>query len=217
MAVKDRPKGTGHAVLAARDALAGFSGDVLVTYADCPLLTAEAVAPLFARRADGADVAVLGFRTQAPAAYGRLILGGADVLLRIVEARDATAHELAITACNSGVLAASAPVLFNLLSQVENDNAKGEYYLTDVVGLATEDALSVRVAFADESLVHGVNSQAELASVEVAFQTRRRGEMMAAGVTMTAPQTVFLARDTRIAPGAVIEPNVVFAPGVSVD
>src|SRR5260221_6142940 len=126
IAVQDPPKGTGHAVLAAKDALAGFNGDVLVTYADCPLLTAEAVAPLFDLRADGADVAVLGFRTQAPAAYGRLILGGADVLLRIVEARDATAHELAITACNSRVLAASAPVLFNLLSPVDNDNANGE-------------------------------------------------------------------------------------------
>jgi bifunctional UDP-N-acetylglucosamine pyrophosphorylase/glucosamine-1-phosphate N-acetyltransferase len=217
LAVQDPPKGTGHAVLAARDALAGFAGDVLVTYADCPLLTADAVAPLFALRADGADVAVLGFETDRPGPYGRLIMGGDDVLMRIVEARDASPRQLEITACNSGVLAASAPVLFDLLSKVENDNAKGEYYLTDIVGIATEDAMSVRAAFADESLVHGVNSQAELAAAEAAFQAARRARLMTDGVTMTAPQTVFLAWDTRIAPGAVIEPNVFFAPGVTVE
>jgi bifunctional UDP-N-acetylglucosamine pyrophosphorylase/glucosamine-1-phosphate N-acetyltransferase len=204
-------------VLAAKAALEGFTGDVLVSYADTPLLTAEAVAPLFALREDGADVAVLGFEAACSGAYGRLLLSGEDGLDRIVEAKDASPEELAIRACNSGVLACDAGLLLDLLGRVTNRNAKGEYYLTDVVGLANSAGLSVRVAFADEDEVAGVNSQAELAAVEAAFQARRRAELMAAGVTMTAPHTVHLAWDTRIAAGVTVEPYVVFAAGVSVE
>jgi len=216
IAVQDPPLGTGHAVLAAKAALAGFAGDVVVTFSDTPLLTAEAVAPLFALREAGADVAVLGFEPADPAAYGRLILAG-ERLERIVEARDASQAELAIRACNSGVLAAPAQVLFDLLAKVGNDNAKKEYYLTDVVGLANAEGLSVRVAFAPERAVQGVNSQAELASAEAVFQARRRAELMEAGVTMPAPHTVMLAWDTAVAAGSTVEPNVVFAPGVTVE
>ncbi len=217
VAVQDPPKGTGHAVLAAKDALAGFVGDVVVTYADVPLLTAEAIAPLFDLRAAGAAVAVLGFEAADPGAYGRLILGGGGLLERIVEAKDAPQAVLKIKACNSGVLAADAGVLFELLAKVRNDNAKGEYYLTDVVGLATESERAVRVAFAGEDLVAGVNSQAELAAAEAAFQTRRRGQLLAEGVTMPAPETVWFAWDTEVAAGATIEQNVVFAGGVTVE
>jgi bifunctional UDP-N-acetylglucosamine pyrophosphorylase/glucosamine-1-phosphate N-acetyltransferase len=216
IAVQDPPLGTGHAVLAAQAALAGFEGDVLVTYADVPLLTAEAVRPLFDLRADGADLAVLGFFANDPGAYGRLVLEGADALSRIVEAKDASPAELAIRACNSGVLAADAGRLFDLLDEVGNHNAKGEYYLTDVVGLANAAGLAVRAAFAEEADVAGVNSQAELAAAEAAFQDRRRAALLAAGVTMTAPHTVHLSADTAIASGAVIEPYVVFGPGVTV-
>ena len=216
VALQDPPSGTGHAVLAARDALAGFVGDVLVTYADGPLLTADAVAPLFDLRAAGADLAVLGFEAKIPGGYGRLILHGADGLTGIVEARDASAEQRAITACNSGVLLADAGLLFDLLSRVANANAKGEYYLTDVVGLAVAAGKTVKVAFADEDAVAGVNSQAELAAAEQAFQTRRRAALMTAGVTMSAPDTVHLAWDTKIAPGVTVEPNVVFGGGVTV-
>jgi bifunctional UDP-N-acetylglucosamine pyrophosphorylase / glucosamine-1-phosphate N-acetyltransferase len=217
IAVQDPPLGTGHAVLAAKAGLQGFEGDLLISYADTPLLTAGAVAPLFALREQGADLAVLGFETACPGAYGRLVLAGEDRLSRIVEAKDAAPDELALRACNSGVLAADAKRLLNLLGQVTNHNAKGEYYLTDVVGLATGEGLSVRVAFAAEDDVAGVNSQAELAAIEAAFQARGRAALMAAGVTMTAPATVHLSWDTSIAPGVTIEPYVVFAPGVSVE
>jgi bifunctional UDP-N-acetylglucosamine pyrophosphorylase/glucosamine-1-phosphate N-acetyltransferase len=217
IAVQDPPLGTGHAVLAAKGALEGFDGDVLVSYADTPLLTADAVAPLFALREAGVDVAVLGFEAACPGAYGRLLLAGQDRLSRIVEAKDASPEELAIRACNSGVLVADAGRLLDLLGQVTNHNAKGEYYLTDVAGLANGAGLSVRVAFAAEDEVAGVNSQAELAAVEAAFQARRRADLMAAGVTMTAPHTVHLSWDTRIAAGVTVEPYVVFAPGVSVE
>ena len=216
IAVQDPPLGTGHAVLAARAALADFPGDVVVTYGDSALLTPEALSPLFELRAAGADVAVLGFHAADPAGYGRLVLGLHGVLQRIVEDKDANEEQRAITACNSGVLAAPAGLLFELLGKVGNHNAKGEYYLTDIVGLAVESGNAVRAALVDESLFMGVNSQAELAAAEAAFQRRRRAELMEAGVTLIAPQTVQLAWDTRIDAGVVVEPNVVFAPGVSV-
>jgi bifunctional UDP-N-acetylglucosamine pyrophosphorylase/glucosamine-1-phosphate N-acetyltransferase len=215
--VQDPPLGTGHAVLAAKPALQGFAGDILVTYGDCPLVSAQAVRPLFDLRAKGAQLAVLGFEAADPGAYGRLVLGGEGALLRIVEARDANAEDLAIRACSSGVLLAPAALLFDLLARVRPNNAKGEYYLTDVVGLATEDARSVMAAFAAEDEVAGVNSQDELAAVEAAFQRRARAAHQAAGVTLTAPETVFLAWDTRLAPGVTVEPFVVFASGVSVE
>src|SRR5947208_917480 len=175
------------------------------------------MASLFDLRAAGADVAVLGFEAEAPGAYGRLILGGGGNLLRIVEAKDARPEELAIRACNSGILAAAAEVLFELLAKVGAANAKGEYYLTDVVGLATESRRSVRVAFASEDDFQGVNSQAELALAEAEFQARRRRDALAGGVTMPAPETVWFAWDTQVQPGVVIEQNVVFGPGVTVE
>jgi bifunctional UDP-N-acetylglucosamine pyrophosphorylase/glucosamine-1-phosphate N-acetyltransferase len=217
IAVQDPPLGTGHAVLAAASALADFAGDIVVTYADAPLITPEAVEGLFALRAAGADVAVLGFEAADPSAYGRLVMTGVAGLQKIVEAKDASPEELAIRACNSGVLAADAGLLFDLLGKVGNANAKGEYYLTDIVGLAVREGRRAEVAFASEGDVLGVNSQAELAGAEAAFQDRRRAELMVAGVTMTAPDTVHLAWDTKIGPGARLEPNLVFGPGVTVE
>jgi len=217
VAVQDPPLGTGHAVLAAKGALAGFEGDVLVNYADGPLLGAADIEPLFELRAGGADLAVLGFETPEPAAYGRLVQDARGGLIKIVEAKDASQAELAIRACNSGVLAAPAGLLFDWLAKVGCDNAKGEYYLTDVVGLANADGRAVRAAFAPEEAFKGVNSQAELAIAEAAFQQKRRAELMADGVTMIAPDTVHLAFDTKIAGGVVIEPYVMFAPGVTVE
>jgi len=217
IAVQDPPLGTGHAVLAAKDALAAFAGDMVVTYADCPLLNAAAIEPLFDLHGTGADVAVLGFEAADPGAYGRLVLGPDGELHRIVEAKDATPHEKVIRACNSGVMAADAALLFDLLGQVGNANAKGEYYLTDVVGLAVQAGLSAQATFAPEEAVMGVNSQGELAQAEAAFQARRRRQLLADGVTMTAPDTVHFAHDTEIGGGTVIEPYVVFGPQVKVE
>lgn len=217
VAIQDPPLGTGHAVRAAQSALAGFEGDVVVTYADTPLFTAEAVLPLFDLRASGADVAVLGFEAADPAAYGRLILGDDGALLRIVEAKDADDAERAVRRCNSGVIAASAALLFDLLAEVRNDNAKGEYYLTDVVGLARARGLSARTATAPESVVMGVNSQAELAVAERLFQDGRRRRVMDAGVHLVAPETVFFAHDTDLAGGVSVEPHVVFGPKVTAE
>jgi len=216
VAIQDPPLGTGHAVRAAETALRGFAGDVVITYADTPLLDADAVSPLFEARARGADLAVLGFEAADPAPYGRLVQDHDGSLLKIVEAKDASPEELLIAASNSGVLAAPAPLLFDLLSEVTNQNAKGEYYLTDVVGLARARGLKVAVVFASEAKVMGVNAQSELAVAESQFQWGRRTAFLESGVSMTAPETVFFAWDTVIEPGVVIEPNVVFAEGVTV-
>jgi bifunctional UDP-N-acetylglucosamine pyrophosphorylase / glucosamine-1-phosphate N-acetyltransferase len=215
-AIQDPPLGTGHAVLAAKAALAGFEGDIVVTYAD-GVLPSTAIEPLFELRAGGADLAVLGFETRAPGAFGRMVMGEGGSLERIVEAKDASPDELAITACNSGILAAPAAVLFELLGKVGNKNAKGEYYLTEIVALARAAGLTVRAVFAPEDAFQAPNSQAELADAEAAFQRRRRSQMMEEGVTLVAPETVFVSWDTWIGPGVVVEPNVVFAPGVSVE
>ncbi|MBW3558722.1 MAG: bifunctional UDP-N-acetylglucosamine diphosphorylase/glucosamine-1-phosphate N-acetyltransferase GlmU [Proteobacteria bacterium] len=217
VAIQDPPLGTGHAVRAAEPALAGFDGDVVVTYADTPLFTAEAVLPLFELRGAGAEVAVLGFEAADPAAYGRLILGGDGALLRIVEAKDANEIERTVHHCNSGVIAASAPLLFELLAEVRNNNAKGEYYLTDVVALARARGLTARTASAPESVVMGVNSQAELVVAERLFQEVRRSRALEAGVHMVAPETVFFAHDTELAGGVSVEPHVVFGPRVRVE
>lgn len=217
VAVQDPPLGTGHAVRAAEGVLADFSGDVVVTYADTPLLDAEAAAPLFAAREAGADLVVLGFEAKDPGPYGRLILDQAGGLLKIVEAKDADPEELRVTICNSGVLAAPAPLLFSLLSNVTNHNAKEEYYLTDVVGLARARGLKVAVVFAGETKVMGVNAQSELAIAEAQFQWGRRSAFLDSGVSMIAPETVFFSWDTQIEPGVLIEPHVVFGPGVKVE
>lgn len=214
--IQDPPLGTGHAVLAAREALADFDGDVVVTFADCPLLTAPVIAPLFDLRASGADVAVLGFEAADPGAYGRLILAPGHVLLRIVEAKDADDSVRQVKHCNSGVLAADRAVLFDILGTVGNDNANREYYLTDVVGIAHGRELSTRAVFAAEASVQGVNSQAELAAAEAVWQRRRRHALLVEGVTLPAPDTVHLAWDTQIAAGVTVEPYVVFGPGVSI-
>lgn len=213
--VQDPPLGTGHAVLAAKAALSDFDGQVVVSYADCPLIDTQTLKTVF-DLAETADLAVLGFEAADPGAYGRLVIEGADDLSAIVEAKEATPEQLVIRACNSGVLAADRATLFALLDEVKNDNAKGEYYLTDVAGIARARGLKPKVCFVAEEDVTGVNSQVELAAAEAIWQSRRRKALMLNGVTMPAPETVFLSWDTHIAPGVVVEPNVVFAEGVSV-
>lgn len=212
IAVQDPPLGTGHAVRAAEQALAGFDGDVVVTYGDVPLLKAADIAPVFG----ASGVTVIGFEARDPGAYGRLILEG-DTLTAITEAKEASPEVLAVTACNSGVMAAPAALLFSLLAQVRNDNAKGEYYLTDVVELARKAGHPTRAVFADEDAVMGVNAQAELAQAEALFQKVQRETFLAAGVTMSAPDTVHFAWDTQVGGGTVIEPYVVFGQGAVIE
>ncbi len=217
VAIQDPPMGTAHAVLCARQALEGFEGEVVVTNADCPLLTAEDLAPLFETRAAGADLVMLGFEAADPALYGRLIQDGDGRLLRIVEARDANAEERAVRACYSGILCAPWARLLGWLERVDNNNVKSEYYITSIVGLANGDGAHVGVAFAPELSVMGADDQAGLARAEWYWQQRRRNALMADGVSMVAPATVWLSHDTRIAGGALVEPNVVFGPGVTVE
>ncbi len=214
-AVQDPPQGTGHAVLCAKEELAGFEGDLVVLYADTPLIGAGTVERTFAIKRDAA-VAALGFEPEEPGAYGRLITNEDGSLERIVEARDASAEELAVRLCNSGVMAADAKLMFELLSEVGNDNAKGEYYLTDIVALARGRGLACAAVTGEADEFLGVNSRADLAAAEAAFQQTRRADAMAAGVTLTAPETVFFSYDTALANDVIVEPNVVFAPGVRV-
>ena len=212
-AIQDPPLGTGHAVLAARDALTGFDGEVIIMAGDTPLMDAAAIAPLF--DATG-DVRVLGFEAADPTGYGRLILEG-EQLVAIVEEKEATAEQKRVRACNSGVIAAHSALLFDLLAQVQPNNAKGEYYLTDIIGLANVAGKSVRAAFAPEEAMMGVNSQGQLSEAEAIWQARTRRRMLDGGVTMPAPDTVHFSDDTAIAGGAVVEPYVVFGPGVTVE
>ncbi|TDX22916.1 bifunctional UDP-N-acetylglucosamine diphosphorylase/glucosamine-1-phosphate N-acetyltransferase GlmU [Rhodovulum visakhapatnamense] len=207
--------GTGHAVAQARPALDGFSGDVIVLYGDTPFIRPETLEAMAAARAQHA-VVVLGFHAADPKRYGRLVMAG-EALDRIVEYNDATEAERALTLCNSGVIAADCATLFELIGALSNDNAAGEYYLTDVVGLACARGLSAGVVICDEAETLGVNSRADLAAAEAAFQARARAGALDNGVTLTAPETVFFAFDTVIGRDAVIEPNVIFGSDVTVE
>ncbi|MCA8882362.1 MAG: bifunctional UDP-N-acetylglucosamine diphosphorylase/glucosamine-1-phosphate N-acetyltransferase GlmU [Rhodobacteraceae bacterium] len=210
---QDEQLGTAHAVDQARDAMAGFGGDVAVLYGDTPFIRPETLGQMAAARQTGADVVVLGFETPDPGRYGRLIVENGR-LERIVEFKDATETERAVTLCNSGVVMAPAPLLFDLIAEVGNDNAAGEYYLTDIVGLANHRGLTCQAVACDPVETLGINTRAELAAAEAVFQARRRTDMLDAGVTLVAPDTVFFAADTEIGRDTVIEPNVVFGPGV---
>ena len=206
--------GTGHAVLEAAEALEGAAGDALVLYGDTPFVRPDTLLAMTGARGGGADLVVLGFEAADPEArYGRLVTEG-DRLLRIVEWKDADA---AIPLCNSGVLACDAGLLLSLLREVGNDNAAGEYYLTDVVGLAVARGLRAAVVRCAEEETLGVNSREELGAAERLFQARARAEALADGVAMAAPETVHFAFDTAVGRDAAVEPYVVFGPGVTVE
>ncbi|WEJ11556.1 bifunctional UDP-N-acetylglucosamine diphosphorylase/glucosamine-1-phosphate N-acetyltransferase GlmU [Sinorhizobium prairiense] len=208
--------GTAHAVLAARDAIARGYDDVLVVFGDTPLITA---APLKAARdglAAGDDVVVIGFQAADPTGYGRLIVkDGALVAIR--EHRDASDEERRITYCNGGLMAIDGRKALDLLDRIGNANAKGEYYLTDLVEIVRSLGGRAIAVEAPEEELTGCNTRAELAYIERLWQQRRRHELMLAGVSMTAPETVFLSWDTTLAQDVLLEPNVVFGPGVRVE
>ena len=207
--------GTGHAVKQAQDALDGFDGDLIMLYGDTPFITTETLEAMIAARATH-DVVVLGFEAADPARYGRLIMDGSG-LSQIVEYKDASDEERAVTFCNSGVICANAVTFMDLVSAVGNNNAAGEYYVTDIVGIAKERGLKATAVACDEAETLGINSRVELATAEAIFQQQRRRAMIEDGVVMQAPDTVFLSFDTIIGRDAEIEPNVVFAPGVTVE
>ena len=215
VAVQEEQKGTAHAVLAAAPGLEGAGGDTVVLYGDTPFIRPETLDAMKAARATH-DIVVLGFEAKDPARYGRLILDG-DSLLRIVEFKDAGAEERAIRLCNSGVVIVDTATLLRLCAAVGDDNAAGEYYLTDIVALARAEGLTTTAVLCDEAETMGINSRADLAAAEAAFQARRRAEALEDGVTLTAPETVFFAHDTYIGRDATVEPNVVFGPGVTVE
>ena len=210
--------GTGHAVMQAEAALAGFDGDVLLMFGDVPLVKTETMRAMLAALADE-DVAcaVLGFRPDDAAAYGRIIARPDGVIEKMVEYKDASAAERAVTLCNSGLLAVRSTDLWPLLARVGNDNAAGEYYLPDVVTIATADGRRSVVVETHADEVDGINSRAELAAVEAKWQAAKRLEMMAAGVTLIDPATVWFAHDTRIGRDVMVEPGVFFGPGVTIE
>jgi len=213
--LQEEQLGTGHAVRQAQAALQDFDGLAFVLYGDTPFISPETLGKMHDKIATD-DVVVLGFHAADPARYGRLVTDGAK-LQKIVEYKDATDAERAITLCNSGVLAADAKTLFALLEEVTNDNKAGEYYLPDIIGIARDKGLTASVVACDEAETLGINSRPELAQAEALFQTKMRNDAMEAGVTMPAPETVHFAHDTVIGREAVIEPYVVFAPGVTVE
>ncbi len=215
IAVQEPQLGTGHAVLAAKENLKDFDGTVTILYADTPLIKADTANRVFEALDQGADVAVLGFDAEDPAAYGRLITDG-DELMAIVEAKEASPEQLEIKLCNSGVISADNKSMFSALDRVENNNAKGEYYLTDVIEIMRADGRRAVSVIGDEAEVLGVNSRTDLALAEKAFQSDKRLQVMGEGVTLRDPDTVIFSYDTEIENDVEIGANVVFGPGVQI-
>ncbi len=212
-AIQDKQLGTGHAANCARDALAGFDGDLIVTYGDMPLVTARTFEDSFAAR-ERAGMAIVAFHSESKA-YGRVIVDD-GFLYRIVEYEDADEHQRQVKLCNAGIMAADAKSFFRWASQLKAENAQNEFYLTDVPSFAKADGVACVVVEAEEADMMGVNSRAELAAAEGVMQQRLRAEALAAGVGMIAPETVFLSHDTVLEADAQIGPYVVFGPGVTV-
>ncbi len=215
--LQQNQRGTADALLAARKALNEHDGDVIVLYADTPLIRASTITRIQEALDGGANVAVLGFRARDPRGYGRLLTDATGALEAIREDKDASDSERAIDLCNSGVMAFRVKNLPGLLDRIGNSNSKGEYYLTDAVEIARADNLKAAVVECDEDEVLGVNARDQLAVAEAIWQSRARQALMASGVTMIAPETVWLSFDTKIANDVTIEPNVFFGPGVTVE
>jgi bifunctional UDP-N-acetylglucosamine pyrophosphorylase/glucosamine-1-phosphate N-acetyltransferase len=209
-------RGTAHAVLAAKTALAKGADDVLVLFGDTPLVRADVLARLRKAIADGAAVALLGFRPADPAGYGRLLMKGGE-LVGVKEDRDASADEKKITLCNGGLMALSGDKALAILEKIGNANSKGEYYLTDAVAIAREMGLKAVAIDAGEDDVRGINTKGQLSEAEDVLQKRLRAAAMEAGVTLVAPETVFLAADTKFGKDVTVEPYVVFGPGVTIE
>lgn len=208
--------GTAHAVLAAREAIAAGADDILVAFGDTPLIDAATFARLRTALEDGAALAVLGFRAADPTGYGRLLMDG-DQLVAIREQADASDAERAVTLCNAGVMAFAGDTALTILDKIGNGNSKGEYYLTDAVGIVRALGLRAAVIETDEDEVRGINTKGQLAEAEQVMQRKLRQAALDAGVTLIAPETVFLSADTVFGKDVTIEPFVVIGPGVAID
>jgi bifunctional UDP-N-acetylglucosamine pyrophosphorylase / glucosamine-1-phosphate N-acetyltransferase len=217
VAIQHKALGTGDAVKAARDALKDFKGDVLVLFGDTPLVTTASLQKLLQKRLEtGAAIVVAGFTPDDPAAYGRLICDRDSKLLRIAEALDATTEEKAVRLCNGGIMLFAGAQLWMLFDKISNKNAKHEFYMTDTIALANQAGLSCVVAEFPANEVMGINNRVDLAAAERVMQERLRQQAMEQGVTMTDPQTVYLAADTKFGRDVTIGPHVVFGAGVTV-
>ena len=214
--VQRERRGTAHAVLAAKPAIARGPDDILVVFADTPLVRSETLAQMRALLAAGAAVVVLGFRPSDPSGYGRLVTADGQ-LLAVREEKDASNDERKIGLCNGGLMALRGDVALSLLEQIDDRNAKQEFYLTDAVASARARGLDAVVLEIEEDEVRGINTQGQLAEAEAVLQHRLRAAALEAGVTMMAPETVFLAADTKLGRDVVIEPYVVFGPGVVIE
>ncbi|MGQ2942790.1 MAG: bifunctional UDP-N-acetylglucosamine diphosphorylase/glucosamine-1-phosphate N-acetyltransferase GlmU [Blastomonas fulva] len=210
--------GTAHAALQAREALADFDGIAIVCFGDTPFLQPDTIRRLTDRlsAADGPRVAVLGFTPDDAKAYGRIIADASGNIAKMVEFKDASDHERGVKLCNSGVTAVRTADLWSLLDRVGNNNAAGEYYLPDIVMLVIQDGDRAVVVETDPDELIGINSRAELAEAEAIWQARRRAQAMADGASLVAPETVWFAHDTIVGRDVVIEPNVMFGPGVTI-
>lgn len=213
--VQDPPMGTGHAVSCAEEKIGTFDGSCLVLFGDTPLITEATMSRMIEEQEKGSDVVVLGFRPKDPLKYGRLIVKN-GILERIVEFKDATPEERAITLCNAGAMCLSGKKMWSLISEIKNNNAAGEYYLTDVVKIARDKGLVVSAIETDEYEVAGVNSRKELSNLERIYQNRKRQYFMDKGVSLVDPDTVYFSYDTEIENDVVIEPCVCFGPKVRV-
>ncbi|MFK4871274.1 bifunctional UDP-N-acetylglucosamine diphosphorylase/glucosamine-1-phosphate N-acetyltransferase GlmU [Novosphingobium sp. ZW T3_23] len=219
IAVQEPQLGTGHAVQQAEGALADFTGDVLILYGDVPFVSTATMRAMIDRlhADDSPAVVVLGFEPEDPLQYGRVLAHDDGRIAMMVEYKDATEEQRACRLCNSGLMAVKSADLFDLLARVGNDNAQGEYYLVDIVNVATLEGRACAVIVTpDPDEVGGINSRGELAEAESRWQAKRRIAAMADGATLIAPETVFFAWDTKLGRDVTVEPNVVFAPGVTV-
>jgi bifunctional UDP-N-acetylglucosamine pyrophosphorylase/glucosamine-1-phosphate N-acetyltransferase len=207
--------GTAHAVLAAREAIRRGASDLLVVFGDTPLISAATLERLREPLNKGAAVAVLAFRAADPTGYGRLLVDG-NRLISIREQAEATAEERAINLCNAGVMAFDGRTALAVIEKIGNANSKGEYYLSDAVAIVRDLGLEAVVVEAREDEVRGINTKAQLAEAEQVMQARLRKAALEAGVTMIAPDTVYLAADTKFGNDVTIEPYVVIGPGVSI-
>jgi bifunctional UDP-N-acetylglucosamine pyrophosphorylase/glucosamine-1-phosphate N-acetyltransferase len=214
--VQAERRGTAHAVLAAREAMERGFDDVVVVFGDTPLIRPQTLLRLREPLAGGAAVVVLGFRPQDPAGYGRLLMQGHD-LVAVREEKDASAQERGVGLCNAGLMAFSGAHVLAILGRIGDTNTKREYYLTDAVEIARSMGHTVAIVEAEEEEVRGINTKAQLAEAEAELQRRLRAAALENGVTMRAPETVYLASDTKLAVNVEVEPFVVFGPGVVVE
>lgn len=215
--IQEQQIGTGDAVKAARKSLVDFAGDIIVLFGDGPLVRVDSLRVMQRKRQEtGASVVVAGFSPENPASYGRLIIDESGNLSEIIEASETTPEQDAIRLCNGGVMLFNAAKIWPLLDQLQDNNVKKEFFLTDCVALTQQggDISVVATISADEVL--GINTRVELAQAEKLMQQRLRERAMLAGVTMIDPDSVFLSADTKFGRDIIVGPSVVIGPGVEI-